>query len=282
MLIGACSFACKPLPGGEYAPRHPDAARLRLHMAYDSAVRQPRSAIFGRHITGAVEPHALEYWRPQPLGVWRVLRRIVRRRVGRIGRRRIVRWRTCGGGGRPGGRRAAPGARGGRPGGPIPDLDQLIAQAQAFIRGLMGRASGGPRGVRPGGPRGLILLAIAVVCLWAASGVLPRATGRARRRAAIRRLQLPHRTRPALAPALADRTRAAAGGHTHQPHRDRLPFGRPADRRNKRRAGRARRAVGKPDADRRREHHRHQPRGVLEDQQRGTIPVQRPRLRTTW
>jgi len=71
-----------------------------------------------------------------------------------------------GGGGRPGG----PWGSGGRPGGPIPDLDQLIAQAQAFIRGLMGRASGGPRATRPGGQRGLILLGIAVAFLWLASG----------------------------------------------------------------------------------------------------------------
>ena len=64
-----------------------------------------------------------------------------------------------------------------RPGGP-PDLDQVIAQAQAFIRNLLG--GGGGRG--PGGPggsaggffsssRGLSMLALAVVALWVASGI---------------------------------------------------------------------------------------------------------------
>jgi membrane protease subunit HflK len=51
----------------------------------------------------------------------------------------------------------------------VPDLDQLIAQLQAFIRGFIGRP-GGPRTTAPGGRRGLALLAIAVVALWAASG----------------------------------------------------------------------------------------------------------------
>src|SRR5208283_581711 len=72
-----------------------------------------------------------------------------------------------GGGGRPGG----PWGSGGRPGGgPIPDLDQLIAQLQAFIRGIIG-GTGGPRATRPGGRRGLALLGLAVVALWLASGV---------------------------------------------------------------------------------------------------------------
>jgi membrane protease subunit HflK len=50
----------------------------------------------------------------------------------------------------------------------MPDLDQLIAQAQAFIRGLFGRG-GGPRLVQPGGRRGLTLLGLAVIALWLAS-----------------------------------------------------------------------------------------------------------------
>jgi len=55
----------------------------------------------------------------------------------------------------------------------MPDLDQLIAQAQAFIRGLLGRG-GGPRGPRgapiTGGGRGPALLGLAVVAVWLASG----------------------------------------------------------------------------------------------------------------
>src|SRR5271165_1005290 len=38
-----CSFACKPLHGGEYAPCDPDAARQMPHMAYEG-----RSANRGR------------------------------------------------------------------------------------------------------------------------------------------------------------------------------------------------------------------------------------------
>jgi membrane protease subunit HflK len=54
----------------------------------------------------------------------------------------------------------------------MPDLDQLIAQAQAFVRSLFGGGgrSGGPRPARPGGRRGLTLLGLAVVALWLASG----------------------------------------------------------------------------------------------------------------
>ncbi|HET6236201.1 MAG TPA: FtsH protease activity modulator HflK [Acetobacteraceae bacterium] len=50
----------------------------------------------------------------------------------------------------------------------MPDLDQLIAQIQAFIRGILGGA-GGPRMHRTSGGRGLALLGIAVVALWLAS-----------------------------------------------------------------------------------------------------------------
>ena len=69
--------------------------------------------------------------------------------------------------------------RGRPPGGP-PDLDQLIAQAQTFIRNLIGGGNGGrgPGGPGPGplgnffsSPRGLSILAMAVVALWVASGV---------------------------------------------------------------------------------------------------------------
>ena len=55
----------------------------------------------------------------------------------------------------------------------MPDLDQLIAQAQAFVRNLFGGGggrSGGPRLARPGGRRGLTLLGLAVAALWMASG----------------------------------------------------------------------------------------------------------------
>ncbi len=61
-------------------------------------------------------------------------------------------------------------------GGGSPDLDRLIAQAQAYIRGLMG--GGGGRGPGPGrgqfnrftGGRGLALLLLGIVAIWVASG----------------------------------------------------------------------------------------------------------------
>ncbi|MGD0107806.1 MAG: FtsH protease activity modulator HflK [Rhodopila sp.] len=87
-----------------------------------------------------------------------------------------------GGDGKPGGgpRPGGPFGGGGGPfgGGPFgsggaPDLDRLIAQAQAYIRGLMGGGSGG----RSSGPlsafangRGLIFLLLLVVVVWFGSG----------------------------------------------------------------------------------------------------------------
>jgi membrane protease subunit HflK len=58
-------------------------------------------------------------------------------------------------------------------GGNAPDLDKLIAQAQAYIRGMMG---GGRSGGRPGGfgsfsnGRGLVLLLLLIVVVWVGSG----------------------------------------------------------------------------------------------------------------
>jgi len=85
-----------------------------------------------------------------------------------------------GGGPRPGGPFGGGGGPFGGGGGPFgggnaPDLDRLIAQAQAYIRGLMG---GGGSGGRPGGSpfgsfgsgRGLIFLALLIVVVWVGSG----------------------------------------------------------------------------------------------------------------
>jgi membrane protease subunit HflK len=78
---------------------------------------------------------------------------------------------SSGGGGgdgrRPGGPWGqGPGGSGPRgPGQTPPDLDQLIAQAQAFIRRLL---PGGVQG--PGGGRGMMLAGIGIVALWLASG----------------------------------------------------------------------------------------------------------------
>jgi modulator of FtsH protease HflK len=69
-----------------------------------------------------------------------------------------------GGGGGDGGNRGG-GRRGGPfgPNGPLPDIDALIRQAQAWVRGFLP----GGRGMGFGG---LIILAAVVVALWSASG----------------------------------------------------------------------------------------------------------------
>jgi membrane protease subunit HflK len=60
-------------------------------------------------------------------------------------------------------------------GGAPPDLDRLIAQAQNYIRGLLGGGFGGGKGGGSfggfAGSRGLILLLLAIVVLWVGSGV---------------------------------------------------------------------------------------------------------------
>jgi modulator of FtsH protease HflK len=87
--------------------------------------------------------------------------------------------RPSGGGPRPGGPFGGGGGPFGGGGGPFgsggpPDLDRLIAQAQAYIRGLMGGGSGGGRGGSLFGgfanSRGLILVLLAIVVLWVGSG----------------------------------------------------------------------------------------------------------------
>jgi len=86
-------------------------------------------------------------------------------------------------GGRPGGRPGGPqGPWGGGPRGPNqPDLEELIARLQGFLRGMLPPGFGGPRGPRPpsgsGGPRGAFsggrgfaMLGLLVVVLWLVSG----------------------------------------------------------------------------------------------------------------
>ena len=69
-----------------------------------------------------------------------------------------------GGGPRPGGPWGqGPGPRGPGPGQQMPDLDQIIAQAQAFMRRFL--PGGGA-----GGVRGLALLGLGAVVLWLSSG----------------------------------------------------------------------------------------------------------------
>lgn len=79
------------------------------------------------------------------------------------------------GSGKPNGGKPSGGPFGGGPfGGASPDIDQLIAQAQAFVRRLIGGGSGGGR---PGGSgrfapgrNPFLFVALLIVLLWAASG----------------------------------------------------------------------------------------------------------------
>ncbi|MDR3537217.1 MAG: FtsH protease activity modulator HflK [Acetobacteraceae bacterium] len=98
-------------------------------------------------------------------------------------------WGTPGGGGSNGGDKPPPGGPWGngphdersgprRPGGPfgggggpIPDLDRLIAQVQAYIRRMLPGGGGPGGGGLFGSGRGLAFLGLAVVALWLASGV---------------------------------------------------------------------------------------------------------------
>jgi membrane protease subunit HflK len=94
-------------------------------------------------------------------------------------------WGTPGGG-RPGGRPNGPqGPWGGGPRGPggpnPPDLEELIARIQGFLRGMLPPGFGPPRGPRPArgpgsppgpfsGGRGMAMVALVIVVLWMASG----------------------------------------------------------------------------------------------------------------
>lgn len=91
---------------------------------------------------------------------------------------------TSRGSGKPGGSGDGPGRGpwGGGPRGrdPLPDLDALIARLQAGVRGMLPRR-GGPAGGGPNGPaggglgqwgggRGFVLLLLAAIVIWLASG----------------------------------------------------------------------------------------------------------------
>jgi membrane protease subunit HflK len=113
-------------------------------------------------------------------------------------------WGNPGGGGdgrRPNGRPGGPqgpwggGPRGPGGGGTPPDIDELIARAQAFIRGLLPSGGGGGRGT--GGfnaGRGLAILAALAVAVWLFSGfyrVQPDEQGVVLRFGAYNRTTLP-------------------------------------------------------------------------------------------
>ena len=144
---------------------------------------------------------------------------------------------------RPAGRRRTLGRRPGRavrrtpgrPGGPLPDLDELIARLQAYIRSLLG--GGGPRGRFTGG-RGLALIGLAVVALWLASGIYrvqPDEQGVVLRFGAFDRTTLPglnyHLPWPierVLTPAVTRINRIEIGYRSQRRRADRRPATRAA------------------------------------------------------
>ena len=94
-----------------------------------------------------------------------------------------------GGNGKPPPGGGGPWGGGGRGGpNPMPDLDQLIARLQAFVRGLL------PGGGGMAGGRGILLLAIAIAAVWLVSGfykVQPDEQGVVLRFGAFNRTTLP-------------------------------------------------------------------------------------------
>ena len=173
-------------------------------------------------------------------------------------------WKEPGGGGPWGGGQGPWGRGPGRPGGPTPpDFDDLFRKGQERIRRIFP-----PGGF--GGGRGILLAVIAIIVLWALTGIYKVRPGRSRRGAALRQTST-HITQPGLNYHLPSPIEFGAdfpGGDPHQPDRDSairrrwptVPLGQPR-RLNER----------KPDADRRREHHRRQFLGVLADQGPGKI-----------
>ena len=163
----------------------------------------------------------------------------------------------------------------------MPDLDELIARLQDAGAPLRAGRPGGRRRAARQRPAARRCSALVAVAIWLGQRLLPRAAGRAGRRAALRRL--PRHTYPGLNYHIPGRSRGAdPGGHPHQPHRGRLPqpagpsrsAAAPRDRRRQPRgAGRS------ADADRRREHHRHQLLRVLAHPGRRRLPVQHPQPR---
>ena len=106
-------------------------------------------------------------------------------------------WGPPGGRPPPGNRGPWGNGGGGRgPGGQLPDLDQLIARAQAWLRGFLpGRPPNLPRARMPrAGGRGVLLLVLLAVAIWLVSGfyrVQPDEQGVVLRFGAFERTSLP-------------------------------------------------------------------------------------------
>src|SRR6266700_4238851 len=103
--------------------------------------------------------------------------------------------------------------------------------------------------------------------------ILPRSTGRGRGRAAVWGLQSDDPARPQLSSSEPDREGADAECDPRQPNRDRLSQ---RGRSNDPRAGNPSGAGRGIDADRRREHRRHQLRRILDNQRRAVVSLQYP------
>ena len=220
-------------------------------------------------------PDVLEQWRP---------RRAAARGGLPAARRRTARAKAAAGAAGGGGRRARGAAAAAVPAGRSPDLDELIGRLQAWLRGLAAARFGGRRRRRRGGggTRRWRCSVAGIVGAVARQRLLPRAAGRAGRGAALRRLR-PHRAaRPQLSPALAGRERAAAARSPASTASRSATAPPPAGTRIETGATpRPRRAGRKPDADRRREHHRHRLRRVLAHPRRRATTCSTPATRPT-
>ena len=177
-------------------------------------------------------------------------------------------WNNQGGGWQGGG---GQGPWGGRPGGgqQPPDLEELLRRSQEKVKKIFPGGGGGFGGNR----RTMIAVPLILLAGLAGERLLSRAAGRAGGRAAVRRVDQTPRSRVSTGTSGADRDRVHAQGDPLQPGRDRLSLGG-GDR--ARRLG-ARGRQREPDADRRREHRRHQLRAAVADQGRRAVPVQHPR-----
>ena len=137
---------------------------------------------------------------------------------------------------------------------PPPDLEEFLRRSQDKLRNVL-----------PGGNlggKGLSLIVLAALAIWGFSGffrVEPDELGVVLRFGKYVRDVEPG---PQLSPAISDRVGAHAQGHACQPDRDRHAVGRGSASRHHD----PRRAGGKPDAHRRREHRRCRLHGVLADQ----------------
>ena len=180
-------------------------------------------------------------------------------------------WSNQGGGWQGGG---GQGPWGGRPGGgqQPPDLEELLRRSQEKVKRLFPGGAGGGFG---GNRRGLVLIPLVVLAIWLASGfyrVQPDEQG-----VVLRFGEWIRTTQPGLNWHFPSPIETAFTPKVTRVNRVEVGFHRAVRAGPQRLEPRC--AQRKPDADRRREHRRHQFRAVVADQGRRPVPVQHPRPR---